>query len=579
MRQEVGNNECMEAGGIKDTRAGGSIGSAAMVLSERQKSALYQKEALERAEKTVDVFRIIEALYATSSGEAMAFLNAGQPGQPVKFILPRVILGKKVLHRLVLDMHLVIQAMPQHLLGVLLASNCGVLRAGPNWSEGLTDCKLTDSGPLEHLVRGAGVLVTMLELLPRYRQLHGMFSDDSSFAASVLDLVLAMALSAAGPLWDKLQQAHTPADRLLLTRALCGCVCWSVALLVTLWGVPGPEASPGSEYAYSTVVRKLLAQAQGPEIIHALLDACSVMLCAVQQQLQQHHMSSAVLQLFGHPLMHHATLLVSPGGAHIMRVLSAATGLASLLNDNAASKEGIVPLLLGRCFSMMVQLSEFQQPALIDTLVLHDSSRARLQHFIATACGVAQHYFKPLPKAAGPVDSSDDAAVAAALAAEAGELKPGEAQLLLSVLRLLELASDDSNLREATMGPVAAVMAAALAAESVSFNARWCGGDVAVSQHIHDFIQLGSTTASAVKDVNKITGISRWLVQGKALNRKQGKLTSRFGAARVELDISKLGTALSLDTWEVICNSTWAAARFNVANYGLQRQMSDLDLI
>lgn len=71
--------------------------------------------------------------------------------------------------QLVLDMHLVIQAMPQHLLGVLLASNCGVLGAGHHWSEGLTDCKLTDSGPLEHLVRGAGVLVTMLELLPRYR--------------------------------------------------------------------------------------------------------------------------------------------------------------------------------------------------------------------------------------------------------------------------------------------------------------------------------------------------------------------------------------------------------------------------
>jgi hypothetical protein len=83
--------------------------------------------------------------------------------------------------QLVLDMHLVIQAMPQHLLGVLMATNCGVLDVGPHWAEGLTDCKLTDSGPLDHLVRGAGVLVTILELLPRYRS-GGPYSSDQTVA-------------------------------------------------------------------------------------------------------------------------------------------------------------------------------------------------------------------------------------------------------------------------------------------------------------------------------------------------------------------------------------------------------------
>ena len=131
-----------------------------------------------------------------------------------------------------------------------------------------------------------------------------------------------------------------------------------------------------------------------------------------------------------------------------------------------------MPLLLGRCFSMMVQLSEFQQPAFIDKLVLQPSSRARLQHFVATACRVAQDYLKPLQQPAGPIDGSNEAAGAAALAAEAAQLKPGEAQLLLSVLRLLELASDDSSLREVTMGPVGAVLAAALAAEPLLFRAR-----------------------------------------------------------------------------------------------------------
>lgn len=55
---------------------------------------------------------------------------------------------------------------------------------------------------------------------------------------------------------------------------------------------------------------------------------------------------------------------------------------------------------------------------------------------------------------------------------------------------------------------------------------------MAVSQHMHDIIQLGSTTALAVKDINKIRGISRWMVQGKDINRKQGKGTSRYGSSQ-----------------------------------------------
>jgi len=67
---------------------------------------------------------------------------------------------------------------------------------------------------------------------------------------------------------------HPLLSRLLLSRALCGCVCWSVALLVTLWGVPGPEASPGSEYAYSTVIRQLLRQAQVQQTLWSVVLNC-----------------------------------------------------------------------------------------------------------------------------------------------------------------------------------------------------------------------------------------------------------------------------------------------------------------
>jgi hypothetical protein len=63
-------------------------------------------------------------------------------------------------------------------------------------------------------------------------------------------------------------------------------------------------------------------------------------------------------------------------------------------------------------------------------------------------------------------------AAEAALIEEATSLRPGETQLLLSLLRLLELAADDSGLREKAMNGVAGVLGAALAAHPVAFAAR-----------------------------------------------------------------------------------------------------------
>lgn len=63
-------------------------------------------------------------------------------------------------------------------------------------------------------------------------------------------------------------------------------------------------------------------------------------------------------------------------------------------------------------------------------------------------------------------------AAEAALVMEATSRRPGEAQLLLSLLRLLELAADDSGLREGTMEGLAGVLGAALAAHPTAFAAR-----------------------------------------------------------------------------------------------------------
>lgn len=55
---------------------------------------------------------------------------------------------------------------------------------------------------------------------------------------------------------------------------------------------------------------------------------------------------------------------------------------------------------------------------------------------------------------------------------EATSMRPGEPQLLLSLLRLLELAADDSALRGNAMEGVAGVLGAALAAHPLAFAAR-----------------------------------------------------------------------------------------------------------
>jgi hypothetical protein len=64
---------------------------------------------------------------------------------------------------------------------------------------------------------------------------------------------------------------------------------------------------------------------------------------------------------------------------------------------NAGSKEGIAPLLLARCNALLVQLSEFSSPSLVDSLVLQQSSKLRLLHFVHTSCRLAQQYLRPAP--------------------------------------------------------------------------------------------------------------------------------------------------------------------------------------
>lgn len=71
--------------------------------------------------------------------------------------------------QLVLDPQQVVLALPRHIMACLLGYLSGVIQPGPKWAADLTECTLTDSGPLEHVVRGGSVLVTFMELMPRFR--------------------------------------------------------------------------------------------------------------------------------------------------------------------------------------------------------------------------------------------------------------------------------------------------------------------------------------------------------------------------------------------------------------------------
>lgn len=85
---------------------------------------------------------------------------------------------------------------------------------------------------------------------------------------------------------------------------------------------------------------------QGPHIWRALLDAASTMLLVLRKLLQFNSLSQTVQeelsvfsggtlhhvgQLLAHTLMYHATLVVSPKGRHIQRLLLSATCLADIL--------------------------------------------------------------------------------------------------------------------------------------------------------------------------------------------------------------------------------------------------------
>lgn len=56
---------------------------------------------------------------------------------------------------------------------------------------------------------------------------------------------------------------------------------------------------------------------------------------------------------------------------------------------------------------------------------------------------------------------------------------------------------------------------------------RWCGGDVAVTEHLDDLVQVVSYTAAAAKEANRVLGLSKGHVHGRALPlsaRKHGRI-------------------------------------------------------
>jgi hypothetical protein len=95
-----------------------------------------------------------------------------------------------------LDPQQVVQALPSHVMAVLLGYLSGVLRTGPEWAAELTDCTLTDTGPLDHAVRGASVMVTFLELTPRFRCLSAGTRTPTCLAGCLLTT---MAAPCVGP--------------------------------------------------------------------------------------------------------------------------------------------------------------------------------------------------------------------------------------------------------------------------------------------------------------------------------------------------------------------------------------------
>lgn len=62
--------------------------------------------------------------------------------------------------------------------------------------------------------------------------------------------------------------------RILLGRSLCGCVCWGTALMVSLWGLPGPDAPVEADFVYKDVVTSLVNHAQVLPSTYAISALC-----------------------------------------------------------------------------------------------------------------------------------------------------------------------------------------------------------------------------------------------------------------------------------------------------------------
>ncbi|CAL8471502.1 g11044 [Coccomyxa elongata] len=518
-------------------------------ISERKKRALLHEEALREKEKILDVFQCIERL---SELDAMSLRKLVQKERMLAVPRLEKLLAFKV------DIVELLTRLPLQLIACVLAQEP---RVDGDWPGSVTTHPLYSITWHGHIVKGLRLLITLCTLSEALSPLASLVGG-ADFQQRLLDLVVLILLSAAGP--DVADNLASAAEDNRIEEAMERAATVPTALrALTIGLLPVSANIHMQQKHWHSLSRIVLLQPRSIIFVDAVFDAIRTIYRMVRVAMEkgcsnvpglafQAGLSMEWLtELCCTPLFYYRLALHDPSLAGPLRLISAGLNLHSppftvppysASPDGSpnwveqaystAAGEGTVELLVARSLALMTSLTEYEETSFLDQTVAQEGTRELAIDVAARASQLAGVVMQRPMSTQWPVRS------------------PGEGQLAVAALQVLEVLADDSNFRRMAMRAVAASAAIMLTTPPADFESAWCAGEEARALHKSDFaidgrsIMIGPMAPQYVKRLEALASLL-----------KRDDLGNLSSATRAKIAHVELEAALrALSVFEILGN-------------------------
>ncbi|EIE21981.1 hypothetical protein COCSUDRAFT_66773 [Coccomyxa subellipsoidea C-169] len=448
--------------------------------------------------------------------------------------------------------------LPLHLMACILAQEP---RENGDWVRSVTTYRLTPVSWHGHVVKGLRLLIALCALSGALSPLAGLVAG-ADFQQRLLDVVVLVLLSAAGP--DVADNLASAADFSRTEEALDRAATVPTALrALTIGLLPASVTIHMQQRHWHSLCNNLLVHPRSVIFIDAVFDAVRTIYRMVRVAMEkgsndlpglafQAGLSMEWLtELCCTPLFYHRVAQHDPSLAGPLRLVAAGLDLhrppftvppyAASPDGNpnwleqahsTADGEGTIELLVARSLALMTSLTEYEKASFLDQTIAHDDTRELAIEVAAQASQLAGLVMQRPLSRRWPVRS------------------PGEGQLAVNVLQVLEVLADDSNFRRMAMRCVAGPAAAMLTMPPADFESAWCAGEEARTLHRSDFsidgraIMVGPMAPQHIKRLESLASLL-----------KRDDLASLAPATRAKVAHMELEAALrALSVFEILGN-------------------------